>query len=497
MLQALLVVPGLAARLPARRPEHRARPHQAAADRRPRDGRVGRLVHRVGRADPGLQPPLHRRLAAQLDPRADPRLQRLRPPDRERDRQRRRRWRTGRRRRRQHVGRDRHRPHVQQRDRQSDRLADPGRTAPRGCDPLVRPPGPAHRPHPGRAADLDGLAARHRPRLQLHAGHLPPLLHRRPRSRDRRHGRDRSGRRCGVAARSSSAKAVLAVTLAVTAAWAYVLLDRTPGLHCHGCASSSSSAGWRPRRRSRCRRCPAGSARSWSWSPSRPGLAGPIAYSLDTATTAKTGSIVSAGPGGAFGPGGGPGGGRGFGPGAGRFGPGAQGGQGGTAQGTPPGGFAAPGQGTGQRARPAGPGRDGCGHDGGRGGAGGLLEGSKPGTEIVTLLKRNAGTYTWAAAAVGSNSASGYQLASGEPVMAIGGFNGSDPSPDAGPVPAVRGRGQDPLLPRRRHGAGGFGDGRSMGGSNVSSQIAAWVPRPTRHHRGGTTVYDLTQPATG
>ena len=37
--------------------------------------------------------------------------------------------------------------------------------------------------------------------------------------------------------------------------------------------------------------------------------------------------------------------------------------------------------------------------------------------------------YTWAAAAVGSNEAAGYQLASGEPVMAIGGFNGTDPAP--------------------------------------------------------------------
>ena len=37
--------------------------------------------------------------------------------------------------------------------------------------------------------------------------------------------------------------------------------------------------------------------------------------------------------------------------------------------------------------------------------------------------------YTWVAATVGSNNASGYQLATGDPVMAIGGFNGSDPSP--------------------------------------------------------------------
>ena len=33
------------------------------------------------------------------------------------------------------------------------------------------------------------------------------------------------------------------------------------------------------------------------------------------------------------------------------------------------------------------------------------------------------------AAAVGSNNAAGYQLATGAPVMAVGGFNGTDPAP--------------------------------------------------------------------
>ena len=42
---------------------------------------------------PASQPPVHRRLAGQLDPRAHPRLQRLRPADRRRDRLGRRRWR--------------------------------------------------------------------------------------------------------------------------------------------------------------------------------------------------------------------------------------------------------------------------------------------------------------------------------------------------------------------------------------------------------------------
>ena len=60
---------------------------------------------------------------------------------------------------------------------------------------------------------------------------------------------------------------------------------------------------------------------------------------------------------------------------------------------------------------------------------GGLLNGSTPSAEVTTLLQTDADTYTWAAAAVGANNAAGYQLASEEPVMAIGGFNGSDPSP--------------------------------------------------------------------
>ena len=48
---------------------------------------------------------------------------------------------------------------------------------------------------------------------------------------------------------------------------------------------------------------------------------------------------------------------------------------------------------------------------------------------LTTLLETDADSYTWTAATIGANNASGYQLATQEPVMAIGGFNGSDPSP--------------------------------------------------------------------
>jgi hypothetical protein len=125
---------------------------------------------------------------------------------------------------------------------------------------------------------------------------------------------------------------------------------------------------------------------------------------------------------------------------------------------------------------------------GGGGGAGGLLEGSDPGETITQLLKDGASGYTWVAAAVGSNTASGYQLASGAPVMPVGGFNGSDPSPTLQQF-------QDHVAQGRIHyfvGGGGFGP--SNGGSSAGAEIAQWVEQNfTPRTVGGVTVYDLTQ----
>ncbi len=63
------------------------------------------------------------------------------------------------------------------------------------------------------------------------------------------------------------------------------------------------------------------------------------------------------------------------------------------------------------------------------GGAGGLLNASTPSAALQKALASHASRYTWIAATVGSNAASGYQLATNDPVMAIGGFNGTDPAP--------------------------------------------------------------------
>jgi len=58
-----------------------------------------------------------------------------------------------------------------------------------------------------------------------------------------------------------------------------------------------------------------------------------------------------------------------------------------------------------------------------------LLDSGVPDRHLVDLLDADAERYTWVAATIGSVCAAGYQLASGHPVMPIGGFNGTDPSP--------------------------------------------------------------------
>ncbi|GAB2848576.1 hypothetical protein GCM10027176_60070 [Actinoallomurus bryophytorum] len=219
-------------------------------------------------------------------------------------------------------------------------------------------------------------------------------------------------------------------------------------------------------------------------------LAGPAAYAIDTAATPHRGAIPSAGPsagfGGMRGPGGLPGGMRGG------FGgpPGGGARQGGMPQ-PPNGRFGPPGQnpGTGGAAPGAGGMRGGGVGGGAMGGPGALLDASTPSAELTTLLKQNAGAYTWAAATVGSNTAAGYQLATGKPVMAIGGFNGTDPAPSLA-------RFQQYVHAGRIHyflaGSMARGRGGDSGGSDDAQQITAWIAQtfPARTI-GATTVYDL------
>jgi hypothetical protein len=173
------------------------------------------------------------------------------------------------------------------------------------------------------------------------------------------------------------------------------------------------------------------------------GLAAPTAYSLETAATAHTGSIPTAWPS--------------------------------TGAGSPGGGGGAPG----------GPGGTTT------GGVGGLLTGSTSTAELTSLLQQDAEAWTWSAAVVGANSAAGYQLASGEPVMALGGFNGSDPSPTLAQFQEYVANGEVHYFISGGGGAGGGGGGR--GGMGGDSEIATWVAEAfTATTVDGVTVYDLS-----
>jgi hypothetical protein len=222
------------------------------------------------------------------------------------------------------------------------------------------------------------------------------------------------------------------------------------------------------------------------------GLILPTAYSIQTALTAHTGSIVTAGPAtsglagsssgggvGVRGGQGGPGTGTGQQGAPGQAGTTQQGGTGQTGttqQGTPP----AIGTGT----VPVG------GTAGGTGGMGGLIEGATVSSDMVTLLSTNADSYTWVAATSGAQNAASYQLATQDPVMAIGGFNASDPSPTLDQFKAYVTQGSIHYYIA----ANGSGGGSPTGGSSTSTEIASWVSENfTAQTVGGVTVYDLTQ----
>ena len=330
-----------------------------------------------------------------------------------------------------------------------------------------------------------------------------------------------------LAGRIAAACGVLA-----SAVWAYILLDRTPGwlpwlrwavLVAGVAAAGLMLAGPALARLGAAR---LGAARLAASRRGRlalaaaplglalvAGLAGPAAYALDTVATAHTGAIPSAGPASA-GFGGGPGG-RGGLPGAGLSGRAPAGT--GTARGTgTPNGTGAPGGSSAQNgsgpssgsaaqngtsapggsappggAQPGGAagslGARGVPGDGGFGGGGGLGGDTTVSSALTRLLEQGASSYKWVAATEGSEGAAPLELATGDAVVAIGGFNGTDPWPSLAVFKEL-------VAKHEIHYYVGQGS-RSFGGGNGSSAIASWVAAHFKKQTvGGQTVYDLTRP---
>ena len=308
-----------------------------------------------------------------------------------------------------------------------------------------------------------------------------------------------------------AARLTLTAMLAVTAAWAWVLLGRSPGwypwlrvvvvvLAALGAAgfimSGREVGGHRARQREFAGLTLVGFLTAAAVSLAAiAGLAGPLAYSSSTAATTYTGAIPVAGPAVA----------GGFG------GPGAFRGAGGAGQGGfprsgearfPSGGFAGGGA-AGAGAAGAGATGTGSASAGGQPGAGrfpggaagrgfaggaGLGRDTQVNSALTKLLKNGAAGYTWVAATVGAESAAPFQLASGEPIMAIGGFNGTDPAPTLAEFEKL-------VSEHKIHYFVGQNQASFGGGTGDAAQITAWVKKHfTSQTIAGITVYDLTSP---
>ncbi|HMO00409.1 MAG TPA: glycosyltransferase family 39 protein [Miltoncostaeaceae bacterium] len=268
---------------------------------------------------------------------------------------------------------------------------------------------------------------------------------------------------------------VLPLAVGASAVTAYVLLDRSPGfvpalkwlVLLGGLAAAIGLLvdGDRP---------PARAAVALAAVAAVAVLAGPAAYAVQTAGTSHQGSTPSAGPAVTGAMGGFDGGIRGGFPGGGAMPQGAPP-QGAMSQSAPPQGAMPQGgafpQGAMAPQSGGGPGM------------------ATVGDDVVAFLEANRGDARWIAATDGANAAAGIQLASGEPVMAIGGFSGRDPAPTLDEFVALVREGAV------RYYVGGGGSGiPGMGAGDTS--IAAWV----QDHgtlvdtslTGGATVYDLS-----
>jgi 4-amino-4-deoxy-L-arabinose transferase-like glycosyltransferase len=298
--------------------------------------------------------------------------------------------------------------------------------------------------------------------------------------------------------RSMYAQFVVTAVFALTVVWSYVLLDRTPTWHpwLRAVLAVSGLVVFAAMLLSHVFGRRAGVAVAVG--AVVVALLGPGAYAVATAATPHNGAIPSAGPpvAGGFGPGGGrvafprrgfPTG--GFAPPA--LGPGGFGtptpGQGGL----PPGGLGQGGLGQGG----FGPGgfRQGGFGPGGFGGsvrAGGFLNGTTVSAATKTLLESGSSGYRWVAATVDANNAASYQLATGDAIMAIGGFNGTDPSPTLVQF-------EHDVAAHRVHyfiaGGGGIGGGPGRASGATARAITSWVTSHfTARTVGGVTVYDLS-----
>jgi hypothetical protein len=136
------------------------------------------------------------------------------------------------------------------------------------------------------------------------------------------------------------------------------------------------------------------------------------------------------------------------------------------------------------------------------GGLGGDRGGSLS-QNVLDYLVANRGSATWLVAVSGSQQAASIQLSTGIPVMAMGGFTGSDPAPSLEQLQAWVTSGQLRYVYLGGSGMGGPGRGAS---GTTASERDAWVAATcspvsdavsSSGAVGGGTLYDCSGAASG
>jgi len=130
-------------------------------------------------------------------------------------------------------------------------------------------------------------------------------------------------------------------------------------------------------------------------------------------------------------------------------------------------------------------------------GDGGGLGGSTSDTALLDYLVNNRGTATWIVAAGSAQEAGSIELATRLPVMAMGGFTGSDPAPTLAQLEGYIASGKLRYVLASGAGGGGGGGfggaaGGGLGGSTDASSITSWVTSTCKlvDYGGSSTLYD-------
>jgi 4-amino-4-deoxy-L-arabinose transferase-like glycosyltransferase len=104
------------------------------------------------------------------------------------------------------------------------------------------------------------------------------------------------------------------------------------------------------------------------------------------------------------------------------------------------------------------------------------------GSDVIAYLEQHQGKATWLVAVQSANEAASIELATGKPVMAMGGFSGTDPAMTVDKLAQLVSSGRLRYVVISGGGPGG----------GSSSAVQAWVTsHATAVTVGSTTIYDL------